>query len=459
MKRTSSLVFGLALLACASVSGAQVLQPPPRPVRGLFGGGRPPDPNRARQELTVTANLLGGYDDNLVPSSGGGDTLAPHPSGYIGFADAQLRYFFGRTARSLEAVGRGYMNTYRNVGLTPSYGGDLSLRAGTDLGRRSRLQMTGSVRYDPFFSLGIFGGLEDVEDVETPDANPTNALTESRSWSSDASALLHHGWSRRTRSSIGYSFRNRTYVEGGGFDSRTQAGSVGLERSLGRRTSLRAQYRYSDGEHEQQNGAVRPLVTQTIDLGLSYLRPLSRTRHLTISGGGGSQYVDTISGATGANLRYWAPSGHGSVRLDIGPSWSVAGDYRRAVSVLEGISPEPFVSHAGTLSVGGFIGSRLESVLTASYSNGRSGYGSETEEPGDYDGYTGTAQFRIRLTRWWSTLVSVTHYQYRLSDAASESLGVPSEMHRNAVRLGFTWTLPLYGAYIDRAQGGRGGRD
>ena len=32
----------------------------------MFGGSPAPDPNRTRQEFTLTAAMLGGYDDNLA---------------------------------------------------------------------------------------------------------------------------------------------------------------------------------------------------------------------------------------------------------------------------------------------------------------------------------------------------------------------------------------------------------
>jgi len=44
----------------------------------------------------------------------------------------------------------------------------------------------------------------------------------------------------------------------------------------------------------------------------------------------------------------------------------------------------------------------------------------------------------------WSSVVSFTHYQYQLNEVASQLLGVSRELHRNAVRVGLSWSLPLY---------------
>ena len=207
-----------------------MLQPPPRPSGGLFGGGPPPDPNRTQQELTLQGSLLGGYDDNLS-SPGGGEALGPHPSGYIGFGDATLRYWVGKDARSMEVSGRAYMNTYRNVGVGPSYGGEQRLRVRTTLGRRTRVEVRAKPALYAVFFLGLFGATQRDVGAENPDRNPTNALTESGSWATDASASLSRQWTRATSMDVGYTFSKQTFVNGVGADSRTQVGSIGLDQS------------------------------------------------------------------------------------------------------------------------------------------------------------------------------------------------------------------------------------
>ncbi len=56
----------LVVCGVASDTNAQTVQRPSRPYRGLFGGGPTPDPNRSRQELTLSGNLSVGYDTWLV---------------------------------------------------------------------------------------------------------------------------------------------------------------------------------------------------------------------------------------------------------------------------------------------------------------------------------------------------------------------------------------------------------
>src|SRR5262245_21525289 len=120
MSRASLRLFALPVLlglALPVAATAQLLERPRRPFTGLFGGGPPPDPTRPRQELTLTVNLLGGYDDNL--SLTGTDTNRPpdpnqDKAGYTRSGDVLLRYWRGTTQRSFEIEGRGYVNSYSN---------------------------------------------------------------------------------------------------------------------------------------------------------------------------------------------------------------------------------------------------------------------------------------------------------------------------------------------------------
>jgi hypothetical protein len=441
MTRATSILFVAAVLAAGDVS-AQVVEAPPRPVRGVFGGGRPPDPTRTRQELFTQFTLLGGFDDNLSDGEGAG-SFQPRESGYMGYGDAAVRYFVGRDVRSFDVNTRGFMNTYRNAGVGPSYGGDLTASGRANLGRSSNITASQTVRYSPYFTLGTFGALRGELGAANPDANPTNAVNErDRSWVLDSSAQFHHDWTRGLGMDAGYSLSRTTYVRGLAFDSLTHSVSLGAGQEIGRSGSIRGAYRRSDSDHDQQDGGTIPLINDTIDVGFAYQHDLSPTRRFSYAFGSGGIRVETLDSATRTPIEYWSPSGYATLRLDFGRSWNVSADYRRAVSVLQGLTPESFISDTGTLRAGGFLGSRVEAVVIAGYVNGQAGNGLE----GRYDGYTGTGQLRFLLTRWWAGLVSFNHYQYRLNTVASESLRVPAEMHRNAIRVGLSWSVPLVGS-------------
>jgi hypothetical protein len=449
-RRTMRVCFGtIVVLSVPGLASAQVLQPPPRPSE------QAPDRNRTRQELTLQGSVLGGYDDNLsFPSSGG--VLGPRPSGYIGFGDSTLRYWVGKDARSMEVSARAYMNRTEDVAVGPSYGGEQRLRVRTTLGRRTQVEATQELRYAPYFSLGFFGGTQGSVGAEDLDRNPTNALTESGSWTSDASVSLSRQWTRATKMDLGLLFSKQTYVGGGGFDSQIHGGSIGFERSITRSAGIRVAYHRSDSGFIQQNGSGLPnLTNHRAELGLQYQRRLSRSRQISFAGGAGALYVDSVDVTSREPLEYWAPSGYGNLSLTVGRSWSVGADYRRSTTVLQGTAPHVFVNDVGTISAGGWLQPWLETVFTAGYSNGVSGERTSDRAPGsprNYGAYAGTVQLRFQLSRWWSSVVSVKRFQYRLNPEMSHSLGVTSQMHGNAVRVGFAWALPLNGSSVERAE-------
>jgi hypothetical protein len=116
--------------------------------------------------------------------------------------------------------------------------------------------------------------------------------------------------------------------------------------------------------------------------------------------------------------------------------------------VLQGATPVPFLTHVGVVSAGGYVGRLVETAFSAGYSNGQTGQSPDGTAIGQYDTYTGTAQLRLRLRRSWSTVASFTHSQYFLNTVASSALLVSPELHRNSVRIGFVFAVPLVGEYL-----------
>jgi hypothetical protein len=183
-----------------------------------------------------------------------------------------------------------------------------------------------------------------------------------------------------------------------------------------------------------------------MELGYQYERVFRRGRRVSIGFGAGATYLTTTTQPPSTPVSYAMPSGYGRAQFDAGASWSVRGDYRRAVSVLEGLTVEPFLTDAAMIGVGGFLGSRTELVLSAAYSSGAAA----ADFSGDFDSYSASVQLRFMLTRSWSALVSHNFYAYRLQGVTNLPKGFPSELNRNAIRVGMIFSLPLYGAYTTR---------
>lgn len=457
MTRITAFV-ALGLLCVPPAVSAQAIQRSSRPFRGLFGGGPPPDPNRTRQELTLSGSLLGGYDDMLTPGQSGTGPIDPAQaidSGYTGTADATLNYFVGRASRSFNATARAFTTAYSFSDVEQQIGGGVDLAAVTPVGRRNRLSVAQSFSYAPNLVLGTFSSLEPAVDGATlPDSGERGGLAEQRSISRSTNVNFQRNWTTRQNSTIGYSYSRRIYLDDYGNDDSSQGANVQHDWAFSRSASLHGSYRVSNSRYFFQaigaDGASAPLSNHGIEGGGSYRRRLSPTRQVLVSGGAGSTYVQSINEADGARRDYWMPSGNGAVRVDLGRSWSVALDYRRAVTVLQGISLESFASDAASFSAGGLLANRVEGALTLGYSNGRSG---AAESQARFVNYGASAQFRYALARWGAASVVYDYSYYKLRDIANLPTGLLPEYDRNGVRVGLSIFLPLYGSY-----GERGGR-
>jgi hypothetical protein len=451
-----SLFIGfIALVLGATSAAAQVLDLPPRPSRGVLGGGPPPDPNRSRQNFEIEGNFLGGYEDNLVPQ--GANVFETYPGGYTGFTDATVRYSVGKPTKGMELGGSGFVSTYRSIGLGPSYGGTQTATVRSPLGRRTSLFVNERIAYTPYFSLRLFDSAlvaptadeSQAAGPPTQATNPSTALAPVGSWLTHASGAINHSFNRNIEISAGYAFDQQTYLDKVAYDSVAQAGILGLDRSLTKNFRLRASYRFSSTQFTQPSGLEWPLRTNTIEGGSSYIKRLSPTRQLVFEGGAGAVQSHLVEANSGLALDDWSPSGYGTVRLDFRRSWSIAADYRRAVLALQGARPESFISDSATIAVGGFLSRTVEAILAFGYSSGSNLPSPTVIELGTYEGFNGSAQVRFRLSRYLAVLVNGSRYQYELNDAAAVSLRVPRQLNRNAVRVGVTWLLPVVGTYLD----------
>src|SRR5688572_17160424 len=200
MTRITAFV-ALALLCVPPAVSAQAIQRSTRPFRGLFGGGPPPDPNRTRQELTLSGSLLGGYDDMLTPGQSGPGPLDPAQaidSGYTGTADATLNYFIGRAERSFNATGRAFTTAYSFSDVEQLVGGGVTLVALTPVAHRTRLSLGQSFSYAPNLVLGTFSSLQPTVDATTlPDSGERSGLAEQRSISRSTDVNFLRNWTTR----------------------------------------------------------------------------------------------------------------------------------------------------------------------------------------------------------------------------------------------------------------------
>jgi opacity protein-like surface antigen len=440
--------------AVAADAAAQAVQRPSRPSRGLFGGGpAPTDPNRTRQELTLTGSFLGGYEDFIVPGSTVGETVNPARNGtaYSGTGSGSLRYWRGRTLRSFSVNASAQSSMYSLANIDPTFGANIDLAGTTQAGRKNTIGVTQLFAYEPSLAFGVFGPItQTVAASELPGGGVGSPSLDQTSWSSVSALNAQRRVTTRQTATGTFTYLSRRFLNDLGYDSDTRSADGHYSWNVTRTTAIDATYRYSQSSVEDPDGRGLPLKDQTVNLGLSYSKRLSPTRQIHFSGGAGATNVQTQEPLTRDPLEYWTPAGNGMVRLDLGRTWAVGVDYRRAVSVLPGITLQSFATDAASVRANGRLGNRIEVVLSGAFSNGRAGYG---EQPSRYESYSGTAQLHFAVSRCCATTVNYDYYYYKLHAVTNVPTGIPNEYDRNTLRVGLSVWVPLFGTFAGGERG------
>lgn len=439
-------VVTAALLATASPAVAQRLERPPRSVDGLFGGRRVVDPNRTSQELSLTIDLLGGYDDNVTPAGEDAPSpFVPQQSSYVGTASTALRYRRGNTRRSVAMSGEVYVNSYSRLELGPQVGGDAAIDASTNLGERTLLTGNAGALYQPTFLIGAFGSIPgETENGVIPDAGGMGGLSEQRWLQTQASAGLERSWTMRQRTAISYTFSDRQPT-GGAALLETRARGVTLRHTwrVARSASLNVGYEHANDSSEQPTGPAIPFRSHNVQAGVDFTRRLSSTRTWGVGLGAGVTEAQTLVGVGMVPAEDTSPTFYGSLRADLGRTWAVSANARRDLTRLHDLTPQTFLATVGSMNVGGTIVGPLQVGLAAAYSEGVA----RDRETGSYQIFAGTMQLQYAVSRCCDLFGSYAYYQHRVLDVAAVPVGFPSAYDRNAVRVGLSILLPLHGTF------------
>ena len=328
-----------------------------------------------RQELTVTANVNGGYDDNLTGGLGTGAGTAPTAmaSGTTADADATLGYFRGNALRSIRFDTTGTLTAYPAYLDRPAGGGIANLGARTNAGRDTTLAISERVGYEPFFnafSQGA-GGAQQPPGTGPGGTVPVAGLFERRSWNSNTSLSLDRRWGRGAGTSLGYAYRRQNFTTYDLGDSTSQNVTAGYRQRLGTGVRARADYRYQTLDYTDSASASRPTRNHRIEAGPEMEKQLSRRRSLSLALAGGAGYIQAKASATRQAYNAWLPMGSARVRLTLSPTAYVESDYRRDFSLFQGVTDEVYTTDAASVRTGGMLTSRLHLMLGATYSNWR----------------------------------------------------------------------------------------
>ncbi len=404
------------------------------------------DPGLTRRELTLAANLNGGYDDNLTGGLGGGAGTAPRimASGSTGYFDAALGYFYGNALRSVRVDAAGSLQAYPDYldGVAP--GGAATISAQTNLGRRTLFRASERVGYEPLFSVFSPGASSAPLPGGIAETAPAAGLYERRSASSNALLALDRQWGRRDATSFSYMYRVQRFTSEDYGDNSAQDLGAEHRRTLARGVGLRAAYRHVRRDYTDFAGEGRATREHRIEGGPEIEYTRSRRRSLSLLLAGGAAHVESLSSADRPSYSSWVPIGSGTLTLGLPPNWSLQGGYQRDFALLRGVTDEVYTTDTAFGSAGGLLSSRVDLRLGGSFSRWRTSL-----VPG-LDGrlrtYGGSLQLGIALTGAVAATAGYHYYHHRYSDPAALPEGFPARYNRHAVRVGIAVWVPLMGA-------------
>ena len=158
------VIIALGVLGNAHAVSAQQIGLPPRL-------SQPPvaNPGQTVKQLRLWTTLFGGYDRNMIPPPVlAGPDVAPTEDNYTGRGEVGLGFTIARGTRSLELGGSGSLTTRPVITASaspgPLYGVDVDASFRTPLGPIGDSFVRLGASRNPFYSMGVFGGLQPGRD-------------------------------------------------------------------------------------------------------------------------------------------------------------------------------------------------------------------------------------------------------------------------------------------------------
>jgi opacity protein-like surface antigen len=427
--------FAIVVCVAAPVHAQNVA--PRRPYKGLFGGAT--NPNR---QFTAQWSALGVYDDNVSA-----DTTSYDP-----------RYQVSGTY-GLMATGLSFMTRSHNSSLfttsaraTTRYFTDLHefdvLEAGgaigysAPIGRAAKVTFSQGFSYQPFYQLNFLAatlpeiGPAGDEGVETSPQSPDSRdvpLTSLDTYQFDGGVNLTRSLGRRSSLGAEFSYRLTKFANSSRPFFWRQVGAH-YSRNLDKYMALRLGYQY--GLQQDSIGVDLPAtVNQNVDIGVDYGRAISRSRRTHVNFSSGSSIVNYL------NRQYFVVTGNANVRRELGQTWNASLAYHRGVQFVEGLTG-PLKADSIQAKLTGLISHRFDVSMSGGYSNGQIGLGSA--DPG-YDTFLVAAGMRYAFARTLSFQIEYQYFTYDFAQQARLPTGVQSTVNRNSVRIGLSGWVPLLG--------------
>lgn len=436
--------------------------PASAPRREVADNLAPRDGGPVRQTLTLSANLMAGYDDNLTAGLGTGTGIAPTAmtSGYTGSLDGTLDYRRGNARNDLRIGTIGNLMAYPGYIDTPAAGIAGTMDGKTTMGRRVTLNGGGRVGYEPFFNAFSPGTGTPLPPGSTP-STPVAGLFERRSLNSNARVSTEARVSRRDSLSASYAFTSQSFLDEQtpdadapqpflGGDSSGHTVGVGYKRVVSSGVRARSDYQFSDISYDDSLNNTLPTRTHRIEGGADVEHLTARGQQLvTWTVMAGAARVEAVGSAQQLPYTAWLPVGSASLRVPFTQTAGVEATYRREFQLLWGVTNDVYATDTAAVSTNFGVAPRTDLRLIGSFGNWKTPVASGVSDT--FNVYGAGAQLRVLLTDSVGLTGGYYYYHHRYSNPAGLPEGFPSSYDRNAFRVGLTFFMPVVSPPMSRA--------
>ena len=392
--------------------------------------------------LDLYAQLFTSYDNAVLADQSGSGSTRPKGSSSVDglYPGLSVGLQYARPSRSIDflASGSSSVNYYPDLDLTNTYH-QIALSLTRRFGRRFTLHASPFASYSPHYSMQAFlaplpvapgdDGLIDNAAPAAPDVDST--IIDRRSVRYGGNIELRMLAAKHSTVSVRYGHikTDSTGISRGDFE--LQSIGVNFGHMLTRSATLRAGYSIQESTFE---GSAAPVSqTQSVNVGVDYRKPLSKSRRTYLRINTGSVIADQVVG------QQIQVTGLASLVHQMGRTWSAQGQYRRQVGYLEGFV-RPVFTDSANVGVRGLMTRRVDVSVNANYITGTDGL---RQGSARFDSYSASAMVRRALTQTLAGYIEYLFYHYNFDEAADRPVGLPRTFNRNGVRVGLSLWLPL----------------
>jgi hypothetical protein len=390
------------------------------------------------QGLALTADVFEAYDDDVLSNQGTRATNQPTPtntvSGLFSGLGVAMQYARRGDTTFLQSWASSALRYYPNLKDLTAAHHEIGATFSGHLGRRLTVRGSPYANYSPFYRMQLFPRLDSQIDsagfdrIAAPVLDLDFTIVRRKSFRYGGNGGINLALSNLSTVGLHYGYARAAFDDGGD-NLEVHASGVNFSHRLSQNMSFKTGYTRQVGNYRVPDR----YLTQNINLGVDYNKPLSRSRRTFLRFSSGSAIVEDHSG------RRMALLGSGSLTHLMGRTWLAQTDYRRSVGYVEGFD-RPTFSDSATMSLEGLVSRRVELSMTAYYSTGTVGL-SHGSPP--YNSYSASGRARAALSRKLATYIEYVFYQYRFGADANRPAGMPERLRRHGVRAGLSLFIPV----------------